>query len=89
VQRINVTEAERNFADLVNQVYTEGISIELVRGDKVVARLSAAAPHSSLKIRDLNTFLQNLPKLGDDAEVFSQDIGAISRIFPAESNSWD
>ena len=35
---MNITEAERDFANLVNKVYAEGISIDLERDDKVIAR---------------------------------------------------
>jgi len=89
MQRMTVTEAERDFANLVDRVYSEGIRVELARGDKVLACLTPAEPRSPLKIQDLNTFLQSLPKLGDDAEAFSEDIRALRRNFPAEANPWD
>ncbi len=89
MQRITVTEAERDFAKLVNRVYSEGINVELERGDKVIARLTPAGPRSPLKVQDLNTFLASLPKLGDDAEAFSENIRAIRRDFPTEANPWD
>jgi antitoxin (DNA-binding transcriptional repressor) of toxin-antitoxin stability system len=89
MQRITVAEAERDFSSLVNRVYSERISIELQRGDEVVARLTPAAPQSPLKVRDLNTFLAKLPKLNDDAEAFSNDVRAIRHAFPSETSSWD
>ena len=87
--RITVAQAERNFVDLVNRVYAEGISVDLARGEEVIARLVPAGPHSALKVQDLNTFLQGLPKLGDDAVAFGEDVRAIRRDFPAEANPWD
>lgn len=89
MHRISVTEAERDFGNLVNRVYSEGISVELERGDRVVARLTPAGPRSPLKIQDLNVFLASLPKLEEDAEALGQDIRAIRRDFPAEPNPWD
>jgi antitoxin (DNA-binding transcriptional repressor) of toxin-antitoxin stability system len=89
MHRISVTEAERDFSNLVNRVYSEGISVELERGDKVVACLTPAGPRSPLKVQDLNAFLASLPKLDDDSEAFSQDIRAIRRDFPTEANPWD
>ena len=89
MHRITVAEAERDFATLVNRVYSEGISVELERGDRVIARLTPAGPCSPLKVRALNAFLENLPRLGDDTEAFSDDIRAIRREFPAEANPWD
>ncbi len=35
---MKVTEAEKNFANLVNQVFVEGVSIDLERDHKVIAR---------------------------------------------------
>ena len=37
----------------------------------------------------LNSFLQNLPSLGDDAEDFARDVRAIRAEFPEETNPWD
>jgi len=89
MHRISVTEAERDFSKLVNRVYAEGISVELERGDKVIARLTPAGPRSPVKVHDLNAFLASLPKLEDDAEAFGADVRAIRRDFPAEANPWD
>jgi antitoxin (DNA-binding transcriptional repressor) of toxin-antitoxin stability system len=89
MHRITVADAERDLANLIDRVYSEGISIDLEKGGKVIARLTPAAPLSPLKIRDLNRFLQSLPKLSDDAEVFSEDLRALRREFPPEVNPWD
>jgi antitoxin (DNA-binding transcriptional repressor) of toxin-antitoxin stability system len=86
---MNVADAERNFAKLVNKVFVEGISVDLERDDKVIARLTPAEPRSNLTVGELNAFLRNLPSLGDDADVFAQDVGAIRAEFPAEGNPWD
>jgi antitoxin (DNA-binding transcriptional repressor) of toxin-antitoxin stability system len=73
---MKVAEAEKNFADLVNKVYSEGISVDLERDDKVIARLTPAEPRSPLTIGELNAFLRGLPSLGEDADSFAQDIRA-------------
>lgn len=75
---MNVLEAEKNFAKLVNKVYAEGISVDLERDNKIIARLTPAEPPSPLTVRDLNAFLRSLPLLGDDADDFAKDIRAIS-----------
>jgi antitoxin (DNA-binding transcriptional repressor) of toxin-antitoxin stability system len=84
--RMTVAEAEREFAKLVERVHVEGISIDVAQGDEVIARLVPGGPRSPLPIQNLNTFLQSLPKLGDDAADFSDDVRAIRRDFPAEAN---
>ena len=86
---MNIADAEKNFANLVNKVYLEGISVDLERDDKVIARLTPAEPRSPLTVGGLNAFLGNLPSLGDDADGLAQDVRAIRAEFPAESNPWD
>jgi antitoxin (DNA-binding transcriptional repressor) of toxin-antitoxin stability system len=88
VYRITVAEAERDFADLVNRVYSEGIPVELERGDEVVAQLMPVVPRSRLKLRELNAFLAGLPRLGEDADAFVLDLRSIRREFPAEGDPW-
>jgi antitoxin (DNA-binding transcriptional repressor) of toxin-antitoxin stability system len=78
---MNVADAEKNFAKLVNKVYAEGISVDLERDDKVIARLTPAEPMSPLTVGALNAFLRNLPSLGDDADAFTQDVRAIRAEF--------
>ena len=89
MERMTVADAGRDFGNLVNRVYSEGISIELEQGDKVVARLTPGGPSVPLKVSDLTAFLQGLPQLGDDAEAFDQDLREIRRQFPAEADPWD
>jgi antitoxin (DNA-binding transcriptional repressor) of toxin-antitoxin stability system len=86
---MNVAEAEKNFAKLVNKVYVEGISVDLERDEKIIARLMPIEPPSTLTVGDLNAFLRNLPALGDDVDEFAQDLRTIRAEFPAETNPWD
>lgn len=88
MHRLTVTEAERDFSGLVSRICSEGVGVELQRGDSIVAYLTPAEPRSPLKVRDLNAFLQNLPKLENDTEAFLADIHAIHCEFPAEANPW-
>ena len=88
MHRLSITDAEHNFVALVNRICSEGIGVELQRDENVVAYLTPALPQSSLKVRDLNSFLQNLPKLGGDADVFLTDVRAIRREFPTEVDPW-
>jgi antitoxin (DNA-binding transcriptional repressor) of toxin-antitoxin stability system len=86
---MNLSEAEKNFTSLVNRVYSEGISVDLERDHCVIARLTPVRPHSPMSIADLNTFLRNLPKLGDDANVFADEVRKVRSQFPVEKNPWD
>jgi antitoxin (DNA-binding transcriptional repressor) of toxin-antitoxin stability system len=84
---MNVAEAEKNFAGLVNQVHTQGITIDLERDDKVIARLVPAAPPSPLTVGELSAFLRSLPSLGEDADAFARDVGDIRAPFLAETSA--
>lgn len=86
---MNLADAEKNFSKLVNKVYAEGISVDLERDDKVIARLTPAEPRSPLTIGELNEFLRKLPSLGEDAAEFIKDVRAVRAAFPAEANPWD
>ena len=88
MERIGLVDAERRFSELVHRVCSEGITVELDRGDRVVARITPVGPRSGLKVRDLNAFLQNLPKLGDDAASFWEDLRSVRQEFPAEQDPW-
>lgn len=88
MHRIPISQAERDFTILVNRVYTEGISIDLERDEKVIARISPVGPQTVLTVRGLNAFLQGLPKLGDDADSFAADVQAGADL-PMEGDPWD
>ena len=42
MERISVTQAARQFSDLLNRVFYQGASFELERNNKVIARLLPA-----------------------------------------------
>jgi antitoxin (DNA-binding transcriptional repressor) of toxin-antitoxin stability system len=87
--RVTVADAERNFRNIVDRVCAEGISVDLELDAKVVARITPAGPSSPLKVRELNAFLRALPRLGDDAVAFCDEVRAVRRRFPAEADPWD
>jgi antitoxin (DNA-binding transcriptional repressor) of toxin-antitoxin stability system len=89
MERINVADAERDFSNLVQRVYAEGVAFELALSGTVVARLLPAANPSSLDMQGFRNLLASLPTLGDDADAFDADVRAIRREFPAENSAWD
>lgn len=86
---MQVTDAEKVFLSLVNKVYAEGVSVDLERDDKIIARLTPAEKRPTLTIGEFAAFLQSLPSLGDDADRFAEDLRTIRAEFPAEANPWD
>ncbi len=89
MERISVTQAVRQFSDLLNRVFYQGVSVELERGNKIIARISPVSPESPLKVKDLNKFFSELPSLGNDSESFEKDLKHIRKKIPLEKNQWD
>lgn len=86
---MKISEAAKNFSNLVHRVHLEGISIDLENDNQVIARLMPVDRHSGLLVGDLNTFLSGLPKLGEDAPAYAKDVQMIRAEFPAEESLWD
>jgi antitoxin (DNA-binding transcriptional repressor) of toxin-antitoxin stability system len=86
---MNIAEAEKNFARLVDQVYAERITIDLERDAKVIARLTPAEARTPLTVGKLSEFFRSLPSLGDDADAFAEDVRAIRAEIPKEADPWD
>lgn len=89
MERISVTQAVRQFSDLLNRVFYQGVSIELERGNKVIARISPVSSESPLKVKDLNRLFSELPLLRDDSESFAKDLENIREKIPLEKSQWD
>ena len=88
MERINVTQAVRQFSDLINRVFYQGASYELERNNRVVARLSPAGPARGVKVGALNELFAGLPRLGEDADRFARDVEEARRGLPPEADPW-
>lgn len=73
-ETLTVTEAARNFSDVVNRVFYRGESMELTRGGQVVARLVPAAESQAPTGSEFLAAWKAMSHLGDEAESFSEDI---------------
>ncbi|MGK5094411.1 hypothetical protein WDW89_20645 [Deltaproteobacteria bacterium TL4] len=89
MERVSVTQAVRQISDLLNRVCYQGISVELERGNKVIARISPVSSESPLKAKDLNSFFSKLPSLGEDSKNFAKDLENIRKTIPLEKSQWD
>ncbi|MCI5125837.1 MAG: antitoxin [Candidatus Electrothrix sp. AR5] len=88
MERLTVTQAVRQFSDLMNRVFYQRSIVELERGNRVIARICPVAQESPLKVKDLNRFFHELPSLGEDSEGFAQDLEEIRKQVPTERNRW-
>ncbi len=91
MRRVSVTEAVRNFADLVNRVFYQGLRYRLIRGGREVAELSPPAGSSSVSAADLRAALERMPHLGvEEAEELSKDIDRLRRAAGSSpETSWE
>ena len=89
MERISVTQAVRQFSDVLNRVFYQRTIVELERGNKVIARISPVGSESPVKVKDLNKLFAELPLLGKDAKAFAKDLADIRKQLPLEQNQWD
>ena len=89
MERMSVTQAVRQFSDLMNRVFYQGTIVELERGNKIIARISPVSQESPMKVKNLNRFFNELPVLDEDTESFSQDLRNLRKQIPVEKNAWD
>ncbi|MBN2291434.1 MAG: hypothetical protein JXM70_03355 [Pirellulales bacterium] len=90
---MSVSEASGHFDEVVDRVASEGITVELERDHRVVARISPATPVTAgikeLKVSELNKVFSELPRLGkEEAEAFARDIDEARKEIPPESDPW-
>ena len=88
-QVISVTEASRNFSDVINRVYYQGQTYLLTRGGVVVAELSGAM--QTLSAKELLSRWKDRPRLDpEDAANWEQDLVESRASFTMpENSSWD
>lgn len=89
MERISVTQAVRQFSDVLNRVFYQKTIIELERGNKVIARISPVTSTSPVKVKDLNKLFAELPRLGKDVTAFANNLVDIRKQLPPEQNQWD
>ncbi len=88
MERMTVDEARRQFESIVDRVDAEGVTVELERDDRVVARLVPGIPSSGMTMMEFGEFLASLPSLGDDSEAFERDIEEMRNFHLPEADPW-
>ncbi len=91
IRTLSVTEAARNFSDLVNRAFYQGFHFRLTRGGRAVAELSPPSGGATVTAADLRLALGRLPRLGsDEAEAFSRDIEKLRQtVGPPRESPWE
>ena len=85
---ITVTEASRNFSDLVSRVHYQGESTLLVKGGRPMVKMIAA--RRAKTGRQLAALWPAIPRLNrKEAVSFGRDIETARRQLPALKSKWD
>jgi len=72
IQTITVTDAVRNFSELLNNIRYRGERYTILKGGKPAATIGPAAGSvKERKLSDLKDIMRNLPRLEDDGEAFA------------------
>jgi prevent-host-death family protein len=88
-RRLSVTEAARNFSDLVNRVLYKGESVVLIRNGVQVARLVPPEP-ATAPAEDLARRWETLPHLTPgEADRLAEELGEARGALPAAKSRWE
>ena len=88
-QLISVTEASRNFSDVINRVYYQGQTYLLTRGGTIVAQLTGTG--RTLSASEMLARWEKRPRLDpEDAAAWELDLAELRATVPIpEDSAWD
>jgi len=90
-KRISATEAVRKFSEILNSIKYKGERYTVIRGGKPVASIRPVeTPIKEKFLGELRELLKSVPKLGDEAEKFEEDLKEILKLqpFAPKENKW-
>lgn len=86
---VSATTLSRNFSDFLNQVRYQGVTLEIKRGNEVVACVSSPALTVGYPIAHLDRLLDSLPRLSDaESGAFLNDIHEGLAALAPEPDAW-
>lgn len=87
---VTATALARNLSEFLNQVRYQGITLEVTRGNEVVACVSPRPPSAGFPIEQLDSLLASLPRFSaEEADAFLDDIHAGAEQLTTERSAWD
>jgi antitoxin (DNA-binding transcriptional repressor) of toxin-antitoxin stability system len=88
IRRVTVTEAARNFADIVNRAFYRGETTVLTRNGQAVAHIAPAAP-IGLPVAEIRRRLKLRRRMSpENAEAFARDIEEARKSLPPLRDPW-
>ncbi len=86
---ITATHLARNFSDLLNQVRYQHVTLEVMRGNELIAFVSPGPVAAGYPIDQLDRLLAGLPRLSaEESQQFLDDIHHGVAVQPLESDAW-
>ncbi len=86
---ITVTDAARNFADIINRTYYSQVTTTLLKSGVPVARIIPVAPSKCLA-HDLSHYLADIPHLTEnEASDFERDLISSRANLITTRSKWD
>lgn len=81
---VSATEAVRKFSEILNSIKYRGDHYIIVRGGKPVASISPVeTPVKQGTLGELKELIRKLPRLGDEAERFEENLKEIIKHQPS------
>jgi hypothetical protein len=86
---ITATHLARNFSDLLNQVRYQHVTLEVMRGNELIAYVTPTPMAAGFPIAQLDRLLTGLPRLSaEESQCFLDDIHHGVAAQPMESDAW-
>jgi antitoxin (DNA-binding transcriptional repressor) of toxin-antitoxin stability system len=92
MQTITVTDAVRNFSELLNDIRYRGERYTILKGGKPTATMGpVTASARERKLSEMKDIVNRLPRLEDDGEIFARDIARSIAAQPSlgEAHPWE
>lgn len=87
--KLSVTEAVRQFSDLINRVYYRGESVILTKGNKAVVKINPIKEKPKSTLKTLRKVIDSLPHLSqEEADLFEKDIEEGRKMLLPPKNPW-
>lgn len=89
-RHVSATALARNFSHYLNQVRYQGVTLEVKRGNEVVACVTPPASVAGFPIAQLDALFASMPAWAEDeARDFLHDIHSVTDRLIAEDSAWD
>ena len=86
---ITATALARNFSDLLNQVRYQGLTLDVRRGNDLIARVTPPANVAGFPIDQIDVLLGEAPALSDaESRDFLRDIHDAGDRLATEDSAW-